>query len=402
MKLVVIGGVAAGMSTAARARRLDESAEIVVLEKSHHVSFANCGLPYHIGGVIKERDRLLLQTPESLRESLNLDVRTAHEVLSIDPKSKSLQVRNLETGAEYTESYDKLAYCPGAEAMRPPIPGLDLPGVHVLRRIGDMDQIKKRVDFELEEQVAGRRGPVQAVVVGAGYIGLEMAENLAHIGVKVTVVELSDQILPPIDKEMSIPVENHLRGRGIKLHLSTAAAAISEKGKSLLVELTSGVMLDADLVVMSAGVRPATALAKAAGIELGERGGIKVDAHMQTNIPDIYAAGDVVETPHTVLPGQWLAPLAGPANRQGRVVGENVCGRTTTYKHTQGTSIVKVFDMVAGGTGATEKQLIREGVLYRKIHIHPSGHAGYYPGTSTMHIKLLFDNSGRILGAQAC
>ncbi len=402
MKLVVIGGVAAGMSTAARARRLDESAEIVVLEKSHHVSFANCGLPYHIGGVIKERDRLLLQTPESLRESLNLDVRTAHEVLSIDPKSKSLQVRNLETGAEYTESYDKLAYCPGAEAMRPPIPGLDLPGVHVLRRIGDMDQIKKRVDFELEEQVAGRRGPVQAVVVGAGYIGLEMAENLAHIGVKVTVVELSDQILPPIDKEMSIPVENHLRGRGIKLHLSTAAAAISEKGKSLLVELTSGVMLDADLVVMSAGVRPATALAKAAGIELGERGGIKVDAHMQTNIPDIYAAGDVVETPHTVLPGQWLAPLAGPANRQGRVVGENVCGRSTTYKHTQGTSIVKVFDMVAGGTGATEKQLIREGVLYRKIHIHPSGHAGYYPGTSTMHIKLLFDNSGRILGAQAC
>ncbi len=402
MKLVVIGGVAAGMSTAARARRLDESAEIVVLEKSHHVSFANCGLPYHIGGVIKERDRLLLQTPESLRESLNLDVRTAHEVLSIDPKSKSLQVRNLETGAEYTESYDKLAYCPGAEAMRPPIPGLDLPGVHVLRRIGDMDQIKKRVDFELEEQVAGRRGPVQAVVVGAGYIGLEMAENLAHIGVKVTVVELSDQILPPIDKEMSIPVENHLRGRGIKLHLSTAAAAISEKGKALLVELTSGVMLDADLVVMSAGVRPATALAKAAGIELGERGGIKVDAHMQTNIPDIYAAGDVVETPHTVLPGQWLAPLAGPANRQGRVVGENVCGRTTTYKHTQGTSIVKVFDMVAGGTGATEKQLIREGVLYRKIHIHPSGHAGYYPGTSTMHIKLLFDDSGRILGAQAC
>lgn len=402
MKLVVIGGVAAGMSTAARARRLDESAEIVVLEKSHHVSFANCGLPYHIGGVIKERDRLLLQTPESLRESLNLDVRTAHEVLSIDPKSKSLQVRNLETGVEYTESYDKLAYCPGAEAMRPPIPGLDLPGVHVLRRIGDMDQIKKRVDFELEQQVAGRRGPVQAVVVGAGYIGLEMAENLAHIGVKVTVVELSDQILPPIDKEMSIPVENHLRGRGIKLHLSTAAAAISEKGEALLVELTSGVMLDADLVVMSAGVRPATALAKAAGIELGERGGIKVDAHMQTNIPDIYAAGDVVETPHTVLPGQWLAPLAGPANRQGRVVGENVCGRTTTYKHTQGTSIVKVFDMVAGGTGATEKQLIREGVLYRKIHIHPSGHAGYYPGTSTMHIKLLFDDSGRILGAQAC
>lgn len=402
MKLVVIGGVAAGMSTAARARRLDESAEIVVLERSHHVSFANCGLPYHIGGVIKERDRLLLQTPSSLRESLNLDVRTAHEVLSIDPSAKTLQVKNLETGQEYSENYDKLAYCPGAEAMRPPIAGLDLPGVHVLRRIGDMDQIKKRVDFELEEFVAGRRGEVKAVVVGAGYIGLEMAENLAHIGVKVTVVELSDQILPPIDKEMSIPVENHLRSHGIKLHLSTAAAAISQKKDALLVELNSGVMLDADLVIMSAGVRPATALAKAAGIELGDRGGIRVNQHMQTNLPDIYSAGDVVETPHTILPGDYLAPLAGPANRQGRVAAENICGRQTTYRHTQGTSIVKVFDMVAGGTGATEKQLVREGMQFHKIHIHPSGHAGYYPGTSTMHIKLLFDDAGKILGAQAC
>ena len=402
MKLVVIGGVAAGMSTAARARRLDESAEIVVFEKAHHVSFANCGLPYHIGGVIKERDRLLLQTPESLKASLNLDVRTSHEVVKIDPKKKVVRVKNLETGKKFNESYDKLAYCPGAEALRPPIDGIDLEGVYSLRRIGDMDKIKARVDGELAKKVAGERGEVTAVVVGAGYIGLEMAENLAHIGVKATVVELSDQILPPIDKEMSIPVENHLRARGIGLYLSTAAAAIRDAGARLKVELNSGDVLDADVVIMSAGVRPSVALAKAAGIELADHGGIKVNAHMQTNFEDIYAAGDVVETPHTVLPGEYLAPLAGPSNRQGRVVGENVTGRKTTYKSTQGTSIVKVFDMVAGGTGATEKQLQRLEVPYHKVHIHPSGHAGYYPGTSTMHIKVLFDKKGKILGAQAC
>lgn len=402
MKLVVIGGVAAGMSTAARARRLDESAEIVVLEKSHHVSFANCGLPYHIGGVIKERDRLLLQTPQTLKESLNLDVRTSHEVLSIDAKKKRVKVQDLVTGKSYFETYDSLAYCPGAEAVKPPIAGIDLDNVFVLRRIGDMDQIKAKVDMELERQVAKQRGEVRAVVVGAGYIGLEMAENLAHIGVRVTVVELSDQILPPIDKEMSIPVENHLRSRGVQLRLSTAAAAIQSSGSELKVELNSGEVETCDLVIMSAGVRPATTLAKTAGIELGEKGGIRVTAGMQTSVPDIYAAGDCVETPHTVLEGNYLNPLAGPANRQGRVAAENIMGRKTKYVSTQGTSIVKVFDMVAGGTGATEKQLQRLGVKYHKVHVHPSGHAGYYPGTSTMHIKVLFDAKGKILGAQAC
>ena len=402
MKLVVIGGVAAGMSTAARARRLDESAEIVVLEKSHHVSFANCGLPYHIGGVIKERERLLLQTPQSLKESLNLDVRTSHEVLTIDAKKKRVKVQDLTTGKSYFESYDKLAYCPGAEAVKPPIAGVDLENVFVLRRIGDMDQIKAKVDRELERQVAKQRGEVRAVVVGAGYIGLEMAENLAHIGVKVIVVELSDQILPPIDKEMSIPVENHLRSRGVKLRLSTAAAAIQSSGSELKVELNNGEVETCDLVIMSAGVRPATTLAKTAGVELGDKGGIKVSAGMQTSVPDIYAAGDCVETPHTVLEGNYLNPLAGPANRQGRVAAENIMGRKTKYVSTQGTSIVKVFDMVAGGTGATEKQLQKLGVKYHKVHVHPSGHAGYYPGTSTMHIKVLFDAKGKILGAQAC
>jgi len=403
MKLLVIGGVAAGMSTAARARRLDETAEIIVIEKSRHVSFANCGLPYHVGEVIKERERLLLQTPQSLKDSLNLDVRVGQEVLAIDRKKQRVKIRDLENAKEYFESYDYLAYCPGAEAVRPPIAGIDLPQVLTLRNIEDMDAIKALVDQRLAEVASGERERVSAVVVGAGYIGLEMAENLQHRGVQVSVVELSNQILPPIDKEMSIPVENHMRSRGVKLHLDTAAAAIREQADGLLVELNSGSEISCDLVIMSAGVRPNVGLAKAAGIELAAHGGIKVDSHMRTSDPNIFAAGDVVETPHTVLAGDQLAPLAGPSNRQGRVAAENICGRKTSYKSTQGTSIVKVFDMVAGGTGATERQLQAEGIDYRVVHIHPSGHAGYYPGTSTMHIKLLFEpKQGRILGAQAC
>ncbi|MDN4476121.1 FAD-dependent oxidoreductase [Demequina sp. SYSU T00192] len=408
MKLIVVGGVAAGASTAARARRLDESAEIVVFERGHHVSFANCGLPYHVGEVISDRSRLLLQTPESLRESLNIDVRIATEIVAIDRKKKTVTAREVDTGKEYTESYDKLALCMGAEAVRPPLPGIDHPAVEVLRRIGDMDRIKARLDAALAAQKAGKRGTVTAVVVGAGYIGLEMAENLHHRGVRVDVVELSDQILPPVDHEIAIPVEQHLRMRGIGLHLSTGAAAFqaladSDGDDRVSVELNSGTVLKADLVILAAGVKPAVQLVKDAGIELGERGGIKVDTHMQTSDPDVYAAGDAVETPHPVLPGQYLAPLAGPANRQARVAAENICGRDTEYRSTQGTSIVKVFDMVAGGTGATKRQLDAAGVDYRVVHVHPSGHAGYYPGTAMMHIKLLFSpTDGKVLGAQAC
>jgi len=408
MKLVVVGGVAAGASTAARARRLDESAEIVVFERGHHVSFANCGLPYHVGEVIADRSRLLLQTPESLRESLNIDVRIATEVISIDRKKKTVTVREVDTDKEYTESYDKLALCMGAEAMKLPMPGVDLPGVNVLRRIGDMDLIKARLDAALLAQKAGKRGVVRAVVVGAGYIGLEMAENLHHRGVKVDVVELSDQILPPVDHEIAAPVEQHLTARGITLHLSTGAAAFHalsdpDGDERVKVELNSGVTIAADLVILAAGVRPSVELAKACGIELGARGGIKVDTHMRTNDPDVYAAGDGVETLHPVLPGEYLNPLAGPANRQARVAAENICGRDTEYKSTQGTSIVKVFDMVAGGTGATARQLDAAGVEYRVVHVHPSGHAGYYPGTAMMHIKVLFSpTDGRVLGAQAC
>lgn len=403
MKLVIVGGVAAGASVAARARRLDEFAEIVVFEKSHHVSFANCGLPYHIGEVIAERSRLLLQTPQSLRDSLNIDVRIATEVLELNRENKTVSVRNLDTGDEYVETYDKLVLAMGAHAVRPPLPGLDSENIHVLRRIGDMDVIKAKLDAGLAEIKSGIRKDYRTVVVGAGYIGLEMAENLRHRGASVSVVERADQILPPLDKEMSVSVENHLRVRGIELHLSTGVAAFAPRADgSLKVELTNNKFLEADLVIMAVGVKPRTALAVSAGIELGARGGIKVDSHMRTSDPDVYAAGDIVETPHTVLPGDYLAPLAGPANRQARVAAENICGRNTEYKSTQGTSIVKVFEMVAGGTGATERQLKELEVPYRAVHVHPNGHAGYYPGTSMLHLKVLFDpTTGQLLGGQA-
>lgn len=396
--------MAAGASVAARARRLDESAEIIVFERGHHVSFANCGLPYHVGEVITDRDRLLLQTPQSLRESLNIDVRIGTEVVAIDAAARTVTVREVESGAEYAEDYDYLALTPGATPVRPPLAGIDHPAVQVLRRIGDMDRIKARVDTALADQKSGRREQVRAVVIGAGYIGLEMAENLNHRGVRVDIVERADQILPPVDREVSIPVEQHLRGRGIAVHLSTTAAAFKPLADDRVgVELNNGTTIPADLVVLAAGVRPDTTLASAAGLALGEHGGIAVDTHMRTSDPHIWAAGDAVETPNPVLPGSYLNPLAGPANRQARVAAENICGRATEYRSTQGTSIVKVFEMVAGGTGPTERQLKAAGIDYRAVHVHPSGHAGYYPGTAMMHLKVLFDpGDGRIFGAQAC
>ncbi len=401
MKIVVVGGVAGGASVAARARRLDETAEIIVFERGGYVSFANCGLPYHIGGVITDRSRLLLQTPESLNESLAIDVRVSTEVVSIDAAAKTVTAREVDTGREYTESYDALALCQGADPMQLPLPGVDLPGIHVLRNIADMDGIKAQLDAALDDAATTGKA-VRTVVIGAGYIGLEMAENLRHRGAEVTVVELSDQIMPPPDKEVSIPVEQHIRGRGVELVLETAAAAFQQAADgSLKVELNNGSVLPADLVILSAGVRPNVGLAKEAGIELGARGGIVVDTHMRTSDPSIWAAGDAVETPHTVLPSAGLTPLAGPANREARVAAENICGRDTEYLSTQGTSIVKVFEMTAGGTGATERQLERESVPYRTVHVHPSGHAGYYPGTAMMHIKVLFSpDDGKLLGAQ--
>jgi NADPH-dependent 2,4-dienoyl-CoA reductase/sulfur reductase-like enzyme/peroxiredoxin family protein/rhodanese-related sulfurtransferase/TusA-related sulfurtransferase len=389
--MVVIGGVAAGASAAARARRLDEQAEIIILERSQHVSFANCGLPYHISGVIEDRERLLLQTPESLQAILDLDVRVGHEVLEINRAGKAVKVRELATGREYSESYEKLVLCPGASPIRPPIPGVDLDQVFVLRNVEDMDQIKAAVDS----------GARRATVIGGGYIGVEMAENLRERGLEVDLVEMMDQIMPPLDREMARDLENHMRWHGVRLHLGTAAAAIRRRGDNLSVELGDGTLVESDLVILSAGVRPETGLAKDAELELGPRGGILVDEHMRTSDPDIYAAGDAVEVIDAVTGQPALIPLAGPANRQGRTVSDSICGRDSTYIATQGTAIVKVFDMTGGGTGASEKTLAKAGVPFRKAYLHPSGHAGYYPGTAPMHLKILFaPEDGRVLGGQ--
>jgi NADPH-dependent 2,4-dienoyl-CoA reductase/sulfur reductase-like enzyme/peroxiredoxin family protein/rhodanese-related sulfurtransferase/TusA-related sulfurtransferase len=391
MKTIVIGGVAAGMSAAARLRRLDEKAEIVVLERSPYVSFANCGLPYHIGGVIKDRNQLLLQTPATLKASLDLEVRTGHEALAIDRAKKSLSIRVVDSGRVYEESYDKLVLCPGAQPLRPPLPGLDHPAVMVLRNVPDMDAIKKRVDD----------GARRAVVIGGGYIGIEMAESLRERGLTVDLVEMQPQLLPPLDPEMTWPLEEHARQHGVTLHLGTAAAAFRDAGGAVKVELQNGLSVESDLVILSAGVKPDTALARSAGLEIGPRGGIRVDEHLRTSDPDIFAAGDAVETPHRALSGSWLIPLAGPANRMGRIVADNLAGRATVWKGALGTSIVKVFDMTAGGTGANEKTLLRDKIAYQKVYLHPGQHAGYYPGATPLHLKVLFaPDSGKLLGAQ--
>ena len=391
MKIVVIGGVAAGMSAAARTRRLDELAEIVVLERSLYVSFANCGLPYHIGGVIVDREDLLLHTPQSLKASMNLDVRVGHEVRGIDRLHRTVQVTELGTGHEYEESYDKLVLAPGAMPIRPRLPGIEHPRIFVLRNIEDMDQIKSTI----------ATGVSRAIVIGGGYIGVEMAENLHERGITVNLVEMADQVIPPLDPEMTRDLENHMVKHGITMHLGAAARAFSDAEGKVTVDLTNGLSVTADFAILAAGVRPDTSLAQAAGLELGPRGGIKVSAGMQTSDPFIYAAGDAVEVQDTVIKTASLIPLAGPANRQGRIAAENICGRDSRYSTTQGTAIVKVFDMTGGGTGASEKALIKAGRPYKKIYLHPAGHAGYYPGTAPMHIKVLFTpDAGTLLGAQ--
>ena len=392
MKLVIVGGVAAGASAAARARRLDEQAQIVMLERGAHVSFANCGLPYHVGDVIKERESLLLQTPESLQATLNLDVRVGHEVKAIDRKARKVKVLDLAAGREYEEPYDKLVLAPGATPLRPRLPGIDGPRVYVMRNVDDMDRIKAQVDG----------GARSAVVIGGGYIGIEMAENLRHRGLQVDLVEMVNQVMPPLDAEMAREVESHMRLHGVRLHLGTAAAAFRDSEGRIVAELADGKVLTADFVMLAAGVKPETALAVQAGLDLGPRGGIKVNSRMQTSDPDIYAAGDAVEVADTVTGAPALIPLAGPANRQGRIAADNICGRDSQYTSTQGTAIVKVFDMTAGATGASERTLTKAGIPFRKVYIHPSGHAGYYPGTAPMHVKLLFaPDTGRVLGAQA-
>ena len=392
MKLIIVGGVAGGASAAARARRLSEDAEIILFERGPDVSFANCGLPYYVGGEIAERSKLLVTTAERLRTRFRLDVRTGSSVESIHRESRTIRIRELATGREYEESYDKLILAPGAAPLRPPLPGIDLPGIFTLRNLQDVDQIKDRVD----------KGIQRAVVVGAGFIGLELVENFVRRGVSTTVVELNDQVLPPFDKEMTTPIAQALASKGVTLLLNQSAEGFEPAGQGLVVRLKSGQTLDADLVILGIGVRPENKLAVEAGLDVGPRGGIRVNESLQTTDPHIYAVGDAIEVKDVISGDATQIPLAGPANRQGRIAADNVFGRTSRYRGTQGTAIIGLFDQTAAMTGSAEKTLRRTNRPYRKIYIHPAHHAGYYPGAQGMTLKLLFDpQSGRILGGQA-
>jgi len=392
MKLVIVGGVAGGASAAARARRLSEDSHIVLVERGPDVSFANCGLPYYLGGVIAERAKLLVITPERLQTRYRLDVRVRSNVEAIDRAAKTVRIRDLATGRVYDEPYDKLILAPGAAPLRPPIAGIDLPGVFTLRNLQDVDHIKAALD-------AGVR---QAVVVGAGFIGLELVENLVHRGIDTTLVELQDQVLPPFDREMTTPIAATLTDHGVRLILSDSAEAFEQAAGGLVVRLKSGQRLAAQLVVLGVGVRPENKLAVEAGLDVGPRGGIRVDELLRTSDPDIYAVGDAVEIKDFVTGEPAQVPLAGPANRQGRIAADNVCGRGVRYRGTQGTAIVGAFGRTAAMTGQSEKSLRRASRSYRAVYVHPAHHAGYYPGAEAMTLKLLFaPDTGRVLGAQA-
>ncbi len=393
LKLLIIGGVAGGASAAARARRLSEDADIVLIERGPDVSFANCGLPYYLGGVIAEREKLLVTTAEQLRSRFKLDVRTRSSVEAIDRMAKNVRIRDLASGREYGETYDKLILATGAVPFRPSIPGMDLPGVFTLRNLEDTDAIKQRVD----------RGVKQAVLLGGGFISLELAENFVRRGISTTVVEKGEQILTPFDREMTTPIVAELAAKGVTLLLGQSAETINPTGEEgLVVCMTSGQRLPAQLVVFGVGVRPETKLAVDAGLEVGPRGGIRVNEHLQTSDPHIYAVGDAIDVTDVVTGEETQVPLAGPANRQGRIAADNVFGRTARYRGTQGTAIVGVFELTAAMTGASEKVLRRADRPFRKVYVHSTHHAGYYPGAEAMALKLLFDpTTGRVLGAQA-
>ncbi len=390
-RILIVGGVAAGASCAARARRLDESAEIILFERGPHVSFASCGLPYHVGDVIPKESDLLLVTPERFRERLAIDVRVRHEVLRVDRAARTIDVRTPD-GEVRTERYDALVLSTGATPIRPPIEGIDLPGVFSVRDVPDTRRLKEWM---------AERGARRAVVVGAGFIGLEIAENLVHRGLEVTLVERADQVLAPLDPEMARPVQAHLEQHGVRLMLSTSLERIERVGESLRVH-GDGAAFEADVVVLGLGVRPEVTLAREAGLEIGARGGLVVDESMRTADPHIWAAGDVVET-RCVVSGRAISmPLAGPASRQGRVAADSIAGREARFRGVQGTAVCGVFGLTAATTGVNEKTLRAMGVAYRASHLHPSSHVTYYPGAQTIHLKLLFSpEDGRVLGAQA-
>jgi NADPH-dependent 2,4-dienoyl-CoA reductase/sulfur reductase-like enzyme/rhodanese-related sulfurtransferase len=411
MKVIIVGGVAGGASCAARLRRLDEKAEILMVERGPYVSYANCGLPYHVGGVIEKETSLLVATEQTFRSQFAIDVRTRCEVVGISPKEKTVELKNHATSEVTAEKYDKLVLSPGAAPIRPPLPGIDLPGIFPVRTVPDARNMREwlergAADLSGMNSYTGYQTvtkPRRAVVVGGGFIGLEMAENLVHLGLEVMLIEKLDQVMPPLDPEMARLVERYMVKHGVRLELNDGVAEFKQSaGGSLEILTSSGRRHTADIVVLAIGVRPETALAKMAGIEIGQRGGIRVDEHMRTSDPDIFAVGDAVEVRDFVT-GRWaLVALAGPANRQGRIAADVIAGRDSGYRGTQGTSICQIFEAAIAQTGASEKLLARLGEKdFEKIYLYPNSHAGYYPGAKMLAIKVLFRKSdGRLLGAQ--
>ncbi len=412
MKVIIIGGVAGGASCAARLRRLDENAEIVMVERGPYVSYANCGLPYHVGGVIPEESELMVATAPMFQVLFKVDARTQCEAIAISPQQKTVDLKNLETGEVTTESYDKLVLSPGAPSIRPPLPGIDLPGIFSVRTVPDAREIRQWLEkgtpylagMNHYSGIQAVRPKTRAVIVGGGFIGLEMTENLVHRGFDVTVLERGDQIFGPLDQEMARLVEVYLQRHGVNIVLKDGAAEFRQSPSGALeVHTQSGTMLPADIVVLAIGVRPDTTLAKQAGLKIGALGGIRTDEQMRTSEPDIFAAGDAVEVRDFVT-GEWsLAALAGPANRQGRIAADVIAGRDSRFRGTQGTAIIGLFEGTAAWTGASEKTLKRIGDEdYEKIYLYPNSHAGYYPGAKPIAMKVLFRKSdGLLLGAQA-
>lgn len=412
MRVIIIGGVAGGASCAARLRRLDENAEIVMVERGPYVSFANCGLPYHIGGVIAEESKLLVANVELFRAFFRIDARTLCEAVSISPEEKTVELKDLETGEVTTESYDKLVLAPGAPPIHPPLPGINLPGVFQVRTVPDARKIREWLEkgtpflagMHKYSGFQTARPKTRAVVVGGGFIGLEMAENLVHRGFEVTLLQKGDQLLNPIDREMAAIVGGFVERHGVRVLLGQAAAEFKQGATSPLEVVTeSGETHPADIVILGIGVRPNTTLAKQAGLEIGERGGIRVDDQMLTSDPDIYAVGDAVEVKDFVTDQLSLVALAGPANRQGRIVADVIAGRDRHFRGTQGTAIVGLFGAAVAWTGVSEKTLVRMGDEdFEKVYLYPNAHAGYYPGARPIAMKVLFRKSdGLLLGAQA-
>jgi len=396
-KILIIGGVAAGASCAARARRLSEEAEIVMVEKGPYISYANCGLPYYVGGDIADRSKLLVQTVEGFRARFNVDVRTLTEATRINVERKSVELREVASGKTYEETYDELVLAVGSKAITPPIPGLDRQGNFFLRTVPDVDAIQEWL---------GSHSCRRAVVVGGGYIGLETAEQLHRRGLEVALVEALPQVMSPFDADMAAYLHEELHKHGVKLYLSDPVASFEEpkqgeKCEASVVVLKSGARLPADIVILGLGVKPDTDLAKTAGVKIGEKGGIVVDDYMRTSVPNIWAAGDAVEVKDFVTGAKSVVPLAGPANRQGRIIADNIFGASMRYPGTLGTSVLRVFSMTAACTGANEKTLKRLGLSYEVIHLHPASHASYYPGSHPIAMKVIFDpQTGKLLGAQ--